>query len=153
MLDTMKQTTVDDPTTTLYPTVTYDKELREIVATVIVSASVAGLIVQAPVIAIPGSGDGTALTWNVFWNVQPDNSLRAAGLESIPTPEVPSGNGIVLSNVGPTPKGWEITFENQAIASSVLRYSMHLIGTTLDGHPVRTFHDPTIVITQDPIDG
>lgn len=76
MIATMEKTTVATMTATL-PTVTYDPDLRQITATVIVSAGESGLFHHAvPQICIPGSGPNDQ-PWTVKWTLVAADGISA----------------------------------------------------------------------------
>lgn len=156
---TITQPTIVAP---IFPTVTYDLKEKLITATVIVSwDSVLGdLVVQAPIISIPGPGTtGEPSIWTVLWEAKPDPAtLSSASFDSqgilIPALNTSMPFGVSLLSLEPvsSPDGIEVTLENDVTSDGSLNYTVSVTGTRIgEGQPRYKQHDPTIVVTQEPI--
>lgn len=147
-------TTVQE--TTAEPTVTYDSVSKMIWAGVIVNAT----NIAPPVVAIPGP---VGAEWTVIWTLVPGTGIASAVF-------LPEATGITLSPsaieppplvvleslpVPNEPNQWLVRFRNDAQGSSSFEYHI-TYQPTLSGDlqpQARVTHDPTIVVTTEPIDG
>ncbi len=158
------------PACGLLPTVTYDYANQRITATVIVGwdAATKELVVHAPLIAIPKGGKPSP--WTLLWKVLPDPttvskaSFRSA-TEGVEIPEDYNGPNlppkVTISRLEPVPspdaqppKHWTATIANTVRSSNSFHYILSVKGTPL-GTTQAMFkrHDPTIVVTPDPMGG
>jgi hypothetical protein len=167
MLAMMEKTTVDPVTGVLptLPTVTYDHLGKLITATVIVRLDTITdeLVVQAPLVAIPKGGE--SLRWTVLWTIQPDATLQSASFYSaiegveIQGQNIPPGVILLMSGPGQSqdplfPDQWQVTIENDVAGPNSFRYTLSVTGTPIGtAQPRFKKHDPTIVVTPDPIGG
>lgn len=161
----LEQTTIDPVTSSTVdpvalPTVTYDPVNRKICATVMASwNAIDGFIVQAPIIAIPKGGE--LFHWTVLWTIQSDGTLDSLSFSSpfegieVPTRDttMPAGVGLLTSGQGPGSNQWQIAIDNRADSASPFNYTISLTGTPAAGtaQPQVKKHDPTIVVTLDPM--
>ena len=173
-MPTIMDQTTSDPATlpaaepVSLPTVTYNPVDRTVSATVVTSWDpIVGLIIQAPIIAIPKGGE--SLFWTVLWTIQRDNTLQAASFNSssdgveVPTHGTTMPPGVGLLTSGPVEQAldkWKITIDNRAEAASPFNYTLSIAGTPTSfvpdvttGKPQRMLrkYDPTIVVTLDPM--
>jgi hypothetical protein len=155
----------EDVITTTGPTVTYDAGNQTIAATVIVSlpSGAEDLVYDTPLIGIPGPGE-LGPRWTVFWNLQ-----LGDGLSSVSFPE---SDGIVVpatgttlpphvtvtpssSHMGSSSTQWQVTIENTVTGANSFNYDITAIGIPVQVSTLASFktttHDPTIVVTKDPI--
>jgi hypothetical protein len=151
----LEQTTVtpkivlpaSDPAQTIpsVPTVFYES-LNSIDVFVIVSSTAPdALDFQAPVIAFQGPGQGQApWTWTVTWNFVTDTGLEVDTLTVAP-PVVSLTSGITMGPVQePAPNQRQVTITlDEIMPLTLLSYSIMVNSVS---------HDPTIVVTPDPID-
>jgi len=154
---------VEDVETTTGPTVTYDSTNQTIAATVIVSlpSGAEDLVYDTPLIGIPGPGE-LGPRWTVFWNLQLGDGLSSVSF--------PASDGIVVPATGTTlpphvtPSGsqmgasstqWQVTIENTVTGANSFNYDITAVGTPVQVSTLASFttttHDPTIVVTKDPI--
>ncbi|HEX3128177.1 MAG TPA: hypothetical protein VH394_12680 [Thermoanaerobaculia bacterium] len=161
----MEQTTVDQCETP-EPTAIFDREGRLITAEVIVSwdSIEDKLIVQAPIIDIPGPGtEDEPSPWTVLWKLMPDcSTIQLATFNSSsqgviipgPTSVLPLGVSLLESEPGETPDQWRVLIENKARSLSSFNYDLAITGTLISADiKHHRDHDPTIVVTPDPIGG
>ncbi len=144
------------------PTVTYDAKNQVVSATVIVSLppDLTDLVYAAPLIGVPGPGE-LGPTWTVLWNL-----IAGEGLSSV---FFPSSDGIVLpspgtslppnvqnleSHLGSVDTQWIVVLRNTVTDVNMLNYDITATGASFAITPLSfttTTHDPTIVVTKDPI--
>jgi hypothetical protein len=156
-----EQETAAPPTLPItLPTVTYDPAKSLITAYLIVSACTSdssGLCVQAPLIAIPGSGiSGTASSWSVLWIVVPDASLSSASFDSkkvqVPLSGAPTGVGVTIPIPDLNPDQWQVAIQNSVPSAASIQYRVFVTGYVSDPKSMlATHHDPTIVVTMEPM--
>lgn len=147
-----------DPVIMLNPTVTYNLEEKLITATVIISLnSVTGVPENlVPILAIPKSSD----PWTVLWTIQYDPAVfQAASFQSasqgVQVEAMPAGVRLLMSGPVPSPDPaspdqWKITIENEATTKTLLSYKL-FTKHTRGNQTTSMFHDPTIVVTLDPM--
>jgi len=130
------------------PSVDYDS-LNQVTAKVIVSTSASGdLSFRSPTIALLGPGPGQS-PWGVtvLWNLVTDNSAEIDSFEMSILGTLPLG----VTHVPETPSQssqFQQTFEfDETVPLFSFRYR---ISGFSGGQPF--CHDPTIVVTPDPID-
>jgi hypothetical protein len=160
---TMERTTTE-PACGEYPSVTYDQASSRITATLVVSlpAGSEEPSVEAPMIALPATKVG-ASPWMLVWRLHPDPaSVVSAHFEPTKGVQLPGagcstplGVEVGLSERGPQEDHWHVAIENHASSTSEFKYDVsvcaHPIFATIGPIQV-TVHDPTIVVTPDPID-
>ncbi|HKI00643.1 MAG TPA: hypothetical protein VKK31_01565 [Thermoanaerobaculia bacterium] len=158
------------------PSVSYNVAQRLITATVIVSyvpdpsapnQSIPKIV--APIIAIPKSKDELD-NWTVLWILKagPGFSRDFPPVfhpeEGITIPPPPGGKPVLLKpasvnfiDLGPVRENqaqWRVTFNNNVPSSSEFDYGIGVIPTTIQGRVLPAFfHDPTIMVASEPIDG
>jgi hypothetical protein len=133
------------------PSASYDKINNMVTTTVIVSCLPSGaLSFQAAPITIGGPGaGGDQVIWTVKWNIEPDSSLDGKPLDDyvlkIPAAltAMPTGCTLGLQN----PQLCEIVVDNSA-RLSLIKYD--ILPSAPNGAPLPV-HDPTIVVTMDPV--
>jgi len=152
--------------TTLEPSVTYDAKNQQIHATVIVSLpqGAGDLVYQTPLIGVPGPGDlGNA--WTVFWKVLPGEGLTSVTFEAGDGIVVPASGTSLPPNVhasdsqmGSSLDEWQITIANTVTGTNSFNYDITCVGIPSGPSAevglkrfTTTTHDPTIVVTKDPI--
>ena len=164
MIAMMEKTTVDS-VTELLPTVTYDPVNQVITATVIVGfdTTTSSLVVHAPLIAVPKGVESSS--WTALWNVAPDATLQSASFRSTSEGvEIPGQNlppEVTLLALGPVPSPspqspdqWQATFGNAVTGPNSFNYILSVKGTPLGSTlAMCKRHDPTIVVTPDPMGG
>ncbi len=146
--------------TELLPSVIYDPVHQVITATVIVGfdATTSNLVVHAPPIAIPKGVESSS--WTVLWNVVPDATLQSASFLStsegveIPGQNLPPEVTLTTLGEGQSLDQWQATFVNAVTGPNSFNYILLVKGTPL-GSTLAMFkrHDPTIVVTPDPMGG
>lgn len=166
-----------EPVTATLPTVTYDLDLRQITATVIVSRAEPGHFKhQVPFICIPGSG-AAKLTWNVIWTLVSADDLAVSfgdhGVKLPPpsSPSVPpppaalppdlhSHNPRRVGLPGrPEGSGFRIEFTNHVQGANCFNYDLDLRVNEISSGIVLTRSrsrldlviDPTIAVVPEPI--
>jgi len=161
-MPTLTESTTADPVTVQDPV--FDLANKEITAEVLVSLIDAppGLSIQvSPGIFIPGSGapDKPSI-WTMIWNVKCDATLESASFENrsqgIAIPGgLPPGIAILTSGpsvLGSLPGQWTITFENSLTTQPPQTFNYDiLIQAQSNGTKQLRKHDPTIVVTKDPM--
>lgn len=157
MLATIARPTAVEATTE-EPTVTYNAVQRQIAATVIASFLLGEVEptfdFEAPLIAIPGPGKGSDI-WTVTWTLEPGPGVVSAIFDKengISIPQVPSRLRIRESfRVPDQPSQWQVTFQNNVISANSFNYVIKGDVKGADDRWLPFSHDPTIVVTQDPI--
>jgi hypothetical protein len=142
------------------PDVAFNAGQRMIAATVIVSLPLGATepIFEAPLIAIPGPGQGSDL-WTVIWTLVPGPGIISATFNkehgitfSMEEPFPPNLRIKESFQVPDHPDQWQTTFQNNVISAHSLRYFIHVeLVRATDRQRLFFRHDPTIVVTQDPI--
>jgi hypothetical protein len=170
MQATMKQTTTDEVAAP-EPTVTYDRETLTINATVVAFNGPNGLSIHPPVIAVPGSGSTTPVTWTLVWTVVPDpNTLTSVHFEDpgiiIPSatsslPSAVSVSGLAAVEGNPSTQ-WHVEITNGCTDANAFSYDvaigadangLELSFRTAEQAPEDRTIDPTIAVVKEPIDG
>jgi hypothetical protein len=160
MLATLERPTTQQLDTTLAPSVIYDSVNHKIHATVIVSqSSPNNLKFDAPIIGIPGSGSPElTATWDVIWTVVPGSGLDSVNFygQGILIPadgsDLPAGviKPIPTAPVPDRPDQWTATITHHVGDVNSFGYTMFVQGNG-GGKTISDFHDPTIVVTLDPM--
>jgi hypothetical protein len=164
MLATVEQTTVDLPASpaldqATLPTLTYDMVNHQVAITVIVSRLESGSLGFAtPPIVIKRPRSGSKRDWTLAWSFQPDYSLMGHGLPNFSI-RVPA-NGATLP-FGPSPYStgpseWIIPLDPMGPTEPIEPNNLGLFAFGYDivaSDPIKVLeiHDPTIVVTPDPI--
>ena len=164
------QPATDGPSTD-GPSITYDVVGKKIWAMVIVSHAegAENAAVAAPVIALPGPfGEKWAVIWTLKLGpgVAKATFSKEAGIivPSAQKPSLPLGISILDSQRLPDTVRWQVTFKNEVLAVSQLNCDIAVewfpptASSRAGDSPlprvaprVVVVHDPTIVVTQDPI--
>jgi hypothetical protein len=142
------------------PTVTFNAIQRQSTATVIVflPPGQEKVFFEDPLIAIPGPSQQSDL-WTVIWTLVPGPGITSvffstdkAGIE-IPQEELPPRLQIMESSpVLGEPSQWQVTFRNNVISANSFNYAINAEAIPDDARQLKPIrHDPTIVVTQDPI--
>jgi hypothetical protein len=125
--------------------------LNKINVLVIVSLSDSELSFQAPPINIPGPGQGRSpWAWTLVWTFMADDSLREPlNFIGVDIPHLPGEITSEPVKLGPGPNQLQKTISiNAMLPRTTFKYNvLASIGTQ-----PRVMHDPTIVVTPDPID-
>lgn len=154
MLATVEQTTADLPASlaldqAMLPTITYNMGNHSVNITVIVSRLESdSLRFAAPPIVLKRPQAGITIPWTLSWSFQPDSSLAGVVLDTfsiqvpaksttIPFIAIPTGLSEWIIPIGPIDNPSLIAFGYDIVAST----------STI----VLEVHDPTIVVTPDPI--
>ncbi len=153
MLATIEQTTSSQEIPT-EPTVTFDS-LNSITMWVVVSSFQGLLRFKAPPLAINGPKLGESpWTWTVVWNFVPDSSVGGFDRFEVqfPTPPTPPlAPGITLGTPQQktdTQVQTTITFDDTLKLAS-FNYDLSAVVNNVQ----QVVHDPTIVVTPEPIGG
>ncbi|HEY0514052.1 MAG TPA: hypothetical protein VGH73_19245 [Thermoanaerobaculia bacterium] len=123
-------------------------------------------IFEAPMIAIPGSISSSAgcdVIWtlvdgiNAFTNLDFSNTTEQQGIviPSAKHPQIPDGVGILASSVDPSTdppasNQWRVRIQNQVSEIGSFAYTIAILYDLGNG-PLSAGHDPTIVVTPEPI--
>lgn len=171
MIATMEKMVCEPtPASGVYPAVTYEPLSKLISATIVVAYDSVEdtLVVQAPIIALPKGGD--SVIWTLTWTVLHDDTLQSASFTSasqgieIPAQNtvMPPGFSVLTSEPLPTedpqpPNQWQVRFFNGAASATAFSYTIYATGATGSANgpspakQLSTQHDPTIVVTLDPM--
>ena len=137
-----------------FPILAYDKVNTEITIWVIVIPSADPLhpIFQVPPIAIVGPlKGGPPPTWTLSWNFVSDGTLTDLYDIQILDPVLGSSSSFPVVSRPKVPgrfDQWEIEFITDNVTLSRLRYDI----VARSSGVLQEVHDPTIVVTPDPID-
>jgi hypothetical protein len=148
MLATIEQTTcsLEIPTE---PTVTFDS-LNSITMWVIVSSLQGAHSFKAPPLAINGPKLGESpWTWTVVWNFVPDSSVGGFDRFEVQFPTPPPAPGITLGTPQQNTKTQvqaTITFD-ETLKLTSFNYDLSAVVNNVQ----QVVHDPTIVVTPEPI--
>jgi hypothetical protein len=121
------------------------KDLNTIEALVIVSQSETGLSVAGPAITIPGPGQQSPWQWTVLWSFMADTGDLSVSSIDVKV-QMPNNPEVVLGQVtsGPDLHQRQIAINLDSIKSA--DQFNYTVSAEPGGH-----HDPTIVVTQEPI--
>lgn len=152
------------PATAELPTVSYDADRKEIRVTLICSMTEDnGCKTQPPMIALPGVD-----VWTVIWTLVPGPGVTSATFAEVrgidcPWPQgthLPEKVDIQFSEREPEPATsqwkWEVLFTtSKDLDAAVFHYGINAYFNRANGSRGRILvqHDPTIVVTKDPIEG
>jgi hypothetical protein len=149
MASTLMQTieeTVSDPT------VTYDTERMTITLSVIVSLAEGAkdVTIMAAPVTIPKD------TWTLIWNLVVDTPGLVADFANpgiVLLPPLPPKVTVVAGPSAVSSTRWTATFKNEVLTTNTFSYDIAIDwsygATKVLGQT--TIHDPTIVVTKDPI--
>jgi hypothetical protein len=158
MVSTLKQSAAQ-LNTTQSPSVSFDVSQKTIAANVIVSKPATDLIFDAPIFGVPGSGSsGVPVTWTVTWTVVAGDGLDSVSFTSpgivIPATgsSLPDGvSGPVDTNsVADNPAQWQAAITQAVTDVNAFNYTL-IVEADSEGTKVPGSHDPTIVVTLDPM--
>ena len=148
-------------TKTELPTVSYDAKNREIKVTLICSARIGGYKIHCPMIALPGP---VGSEWTVIWTLVADSGVSSATFNEgwIIAPWAfgePLPDGVQRLDSGPVPEKesqWRMVFKNEITGSGlgVFHYDVKAeLTDQSNGKSQAVYdHDPTIVVSKDPIE-
>jgi hypothetical protein len=160
MVSTLEQSAAQLNTTQL-PSVTYDVSQKKISVTVIVSkpSGSTDLTFDAPIFGVPGSGSsGVSATWTVTWTVVPGDGLDSVSFNS-PGIVIPAAGSSLPDRVSDpvdteaVPESsdqWQATIVQQVTDVNAFSYTLSVTGD-IGGTLILDSHDPTIVVTLDPM--
>ena len=137
--------------TDLLPSVSYNRNAKEIRINLICTIENGQKKIYSPPSLIPQTND--SFSWTVIWTLVPGEGVNSATFRNLHLGDnLPAGCEAMVAQVSKEDCEWKVWCKNNVMDFCSCGYNIEATFVPKKGRRVKVKHDPTIVVSKDPIE-